>query len=193
MELNELIPKQGQHAVFCGINGCGKTTLALVLLKFRQSVLIYDPKCEIKVKGIPVFRSLRKLISAHPLKGIYAPSDEEVDDPVMWDRFYKYAYKRKRTTVYTDEVYNVCKRDEMPRYYRMCLVRGRSRKVECWNSTQRPMEVPNFIFSESKNFYCFMLALSGDREKVEKMTGISREAIFKLPEHQFIYARPNFV
>jgi len=192
LRLENLVPAPGQHAVFCGINGCGKTTLAEVLLRFFSSVIIFDAKSEIHWKGYQRFKSLRSLVSAHPMRAIYAPTWNELQDPGEHEKFYQYAFRRTKTVVYTDEVTTVCDSSrEIPPHYKRCLVQGRSKKVMCFSSTQRPVEVPNFLFSESKHFFCFKLNLEPDRKKVEQMTSIDREKIMALPERYFYYARAD--
>lgn len=162
-----------------------------MLLRFRPSVLIFDAKDEIHWPGYQRFKRLEDLVRAHPARAIYAPVWAESQDPAFWEKFFQYGYRRTHTTIYVDEAYHCCPNGDLPDSYKAGLTRGRSKKVEIWTSTQRPVEVSNFLFSESKHFYAFKLILEPDRKKVEHMTHIDREALLRLPDFRFIYARAD--
>lgn len=193
MKFEQLIPRKTNRAFFVGMTGSGKSFLAEQLLRTRHSVLIYDAKDEIKWKGYERFTKLERLIDARPQRAVYAPNIKELDDPRYWNWFYKYGYLRGNVTIYTDESYAVTDGQELPFYMKAGITRGRSKGVEMWSATQRPIDIPQFLMSESENKYIFYLEMPQDKEKVRKMTGISEAIIesLSMDNHEFIYRNRN--
>lgn len=176
-----------------GQNGSGKSFLAQrYLADWRYAnVMALNTKGEPIEKfwpdlideGLPVpeftrFRDLEKFGSG---KCVYTPDWREMK-PDYYNAFFELVYERTNTTAWVDEVYNVAKGQTLPEFYLACLTRGRSRNVQCWNLTQRPMQVPNFIFSESKHFYVFLLLLGGDRKKLAEFLG---DQVLENPQGEF--------
>jgi hypothetical protein len=188
--LTQLLPAKTDRAFLCGMTGSGKSFLARYLCAYSPSVLIFDAKDEITWKGYQRFTKLAKLIEAKPRFGIYAPCDKELLDPKFWDFFFKYAYKRKNTTVLVDEVLAVCEGNDLPFHYKAILTRGRSLGVRIFSNTQRPKSIPTWIISEAEHKYIFFLQMPQDRERIAALLGIDESIVFGLDKeaHEFIYA-----
>ena len=156
---------------------------------------VIDWKGEIRWPGYKRYAKLRQFVDSDHAKKIYAPCLDEIDSRAHWDAFFQYAYRVKNCQVYVDEVSAVTWRDELPRYYRHLIARGRERGIRLLSSTQRPTGIPQIVISESAHVYCFTLRMVQDRERVEKNSGIAREAIaaLKRSEHKFFYANEDGV
>lgn len=204
MNFLDLIPRPTNRVFLTGMTGSGKSFLAEHLLLWRKSILIYDAKDEIKDKWKSAaryqkFTRLRDLVSANPDRAIYAPkistrgTVQELDDPRFHDAFFKYGFLRRATTIYVDEAYAVTHGQELPFYYKAAITRGRSAGVEVWSATQRPIDIPQFLMSESENKYIFYQEMPQDVDKLRKMTGISEDLIrsLSMDNHEFIYRNRN--
>jgi energy-coupling factor transporter ATP-binding protein EcfA2 len=197
VRLTDISPGRTDRAVLCGQNGCGKTVLARFLLQVYPTLPSYvlDWKGEIRWTNYKRFTKLKQFVESEHQHKIYAPNINEIDDHDYWNAFFNYAYRRKNCQVYVDETSAVTWRDELPRYYRHLIARGRERGIRLLSSTQRPTGIPQIVLSESSHYYCFTLRMVQDRERVEKNSGIAREAIaaLKRSEHRFFYANEDGV
>jgi DNA helicase HerA-like ATPase len=180
------------------MTGTGKTTLAKYLLREYEDlpVFVFDYKGLIntpdgaRFAGYKRFKSLREFCRAKDLHKIYAPKIDELNDTNFHEAFFKYAFVHRKCQVYVDEAASITSRDYTPFWYKGLLQRGRELKIRVFSATQRPIDVSQLILSESEHTYTFKLKLEGDREKVERATGISRESIARLKkgEHKFYYS-----
>jgi hypothetical protein len=168
----------------------GKTTLARVLIGRTRypRIVVYDTKGTINWPGFRIERTLRAVTRSPADRITYRPVLDELDSPKFWNAFFKFCYLHKNLLVYVDEVLAITEGQEIPRYYRAILTRGGELGVSVWSGVQRPIYVPNFIFSESEHKYIFKLQMQGDREKAEAFTGVEAESIDALKRHQFYYA-----
>lgn len=188
---NLRVPRKGDRAVIIGWTGSGKTTLAEILVLKKPFVVVYDPKGLIAWKGFKRVTRLLEAKSLNPIaypRIIYAPCHEEDGDQLTIDSFFEWIYYRKNTCVYIDEVYSVSSRGQIPHFYRAILTRGREMGICTISSTQRPMEIPQFVLSESEHYYVFRMRLPQDKDKVKKIIGLDNERIEALEKYQFFYA-----
>lgn len=185
---NVKLPSFDSRAVFVGKTGCGKTTLAERICAPFDNVCVLDSKGELKWQGYEICTSLSALISAENSRRIWQPNPFEQNEET-YDRYFKWIYDRRNTVSYVDEVLAICKgSQDMPFWFRAILTRGRSRGVASFNSTQAPVYVPHWILSQAEHYFVFRMKLETDREKVEKITGISRALLGDLENHEFYYA-----
>lgn len=181
------LPSFNHRAVFVGKTGCGKTTLAEKICGQFDNVCVLDSKGELNWNGYQVFTDLNQVMRAQG-RIIWQPNPHE-QNAETYEKYFKWIYDRKNTVSYVDEVLAICKNSQdMPFWFRAILTRGRSRGVGSFNSTQAPVYVPHWILSQAEHYFVFRMKLETDREKVEKITGIPRELLSGLQNHQFYYA-----
>lgn len=182
-----VLPSSYSRAVFVGKTGCGKTTLAERVCASFDNVCVLDSKGELTWSGYNICTSLREVFAANG-KIIWQPNPHEQNEET-YERFFKWIYDRRNTVCYVDEILAICKNSQnMPFWFRAILTRGRSRNVASFNSTQAPVFVPHWILSQAEYYFVFKMKLAGDREKVEQITGISRNDLNALKNHEFYYA-----
>jgi hypothetical protein len=182
------LPSFNNRAVFVGKTGCGKTTLAERICANHDVVVVLDSKAELFWQGYDVYADLGKVKSSTNPKVIWQPNPHEQNQET-YESFFAWIYDRKNTVCYVDEVLAVCKNSQdIPFSYRAILTRGRSRGIGSFNSTQAPVFVPHWILSQAEYYFVFKMKLEGDREKVEKITGIPRAELNALKNHEFYYA-----
>lgn len=182
------LPAFDDRAVFVGKTGCGKTTLAEKICSQFSYVVVLDSKGELKWKNYQVCVSLDSVFNSVSEKIIWQPNPHE-QNPETYEKFFKWIYDRENTVCYVDEVLAICKNSQdLPFWFRAILTRGRSRGIASFNSTQAPVYVPHWILSQAEHYYVFRMKLESDREKVEKITGISKTKLNALEKHEFYYA-----
>lgn len=181
VRIAKLIPAN-HRVVVLGKTGSGKSILAQAYLAGYRNVIALDTKRgtdkginhfwprAAAVGHIPVFSRLADVMKFGEGKAVWCPERSEKDFDV-YDRFFEWILTRGNTVVWVDEVYDVTDGQEIPRGYRACITEGRSLGVGVWSCSQRPMKVPNVIFSEAEHFFVFRLRLGGDRKKVAEWAG----------------------
>jgi hypothetical protein len=190
----QILPRKNERAFLAGMTGSGKSVLARYLCSQESSVLIFDAKDEINWKGYKRFTRLAKLIAAREPRAIYAPTFKELDNQDYHDKFFKYAFFRGKVCVYVDELYAVADGNDLPPYYKACLTRGRSKGIKTYTATQRPISIPQWVISEAENKYIFYLQMPQDREKIEKVCGLSvdEQNALDMERHQFFFQTLRF-
>lgn len=170
------------------------------ILNQRNHVVILDSKRTISpiVNGVMYYKrveSFADVLRAQKSQRIlYAPNHEELDleSPGMFDRlndFFRFIFERGNTTLYVDEVFLTLQNGRRrTHFYHAIMSQGREFQISLFTGTQRPMDIPQPIMSESEYFYTFRLQMPGDREKIENIIDLSTEKIKALRPHQFYFA-----
>src|SRR6202165_1720819 len=122
--MDDIMPGRTDRSVIIGMTGCGKTTLAMEIIKRRFSqgghVVIYDAKGLIETPQIidkngelitfDRVESFADCIRSKAKGIIYAPNHEELDlqNPVMFARlndFFRWIYERKIRLFFVDKFF----------------------------------------------------------------------------------------
>lgn len=178
--------KQGQHVLFVGKNGTGKTTLAEKILASKEYVIVIDTKGELRWMGFSTTSDVSTAFNSKHV--IFRPNGNLRKVEEIFQR----ALKEGGWTVYVDELYmiGIGSVQRFPPSFIEALTRGRSKKVTVYMGTQRPRFVPVFVFTEPRHVFVFNLSSRYDRVHVAKSVGDERLAI-KMQGHQFLYANTD--
>jgi len=190
-QLAKVTPRQTDRAFFVGMTGSGKTTLARKLLESRAYAVALDYKRTLNWPEYRLCESLRQLENAKESRLIYRPNMADFDSAENTAKLWEWLYLRGNTTVYVDETALSVDARSLPLFYRACLMQGREHGIEVWSATQRPLDIPSIVGSESENVYAFRLRLPQDRKRVEELTGIPANSIAALTKRQFMYGRQD--
>lgn len=202
MRLSDILPGWTNRAVFVGMTGSGKTTLAGRMTRFYKFAVVLDIKADLNAKdfsGFVVTTTIADLVkkgnSGKCPKILFRPDRADArinairETNSVVQQFFEYIYTRGNCVCLVDECAAVASGQFMPDAYFDLMQRGRSKNIMTFSLTQRPAFVPNVIFSESEDKYIFRLDLFADRKKVELFTGIDEKEIFALKKREFYHAR----
>lgn len=168
--------RPNEHVFVAGRTGSGKTFLARKYLAGFRHVAVLDTKGTLEWPEVPpeeltVVTRLSDLNAVETPKIIYRPVWEEMTEE-FYDAFFSWAYRRRNTVVWVDEVMSVAPNPHrIPEHAKAILTRGRELNVAMWALTQRPSGIPQVFMSEATHFFVFDLNLPQDREKLVEVTG----------------------
>lgn len=193
LSLSTLAPGPTDRALFVGMTGSGKTTLARRLLAPWQYVVAIDGKSTLHWPGWSRQTSIERAVKLNPATNpriIVAPSHAELQDGPSLSLLFTWLYERRNTLVYIDEIYSIASgssADSIPDSLLAILTRGRERRTPLWGATQRPMFIPTVFLSEAEHAYLFRLQAPQDRKKVGDFYGIEPELLNGLAKRRFYY------
>jgi hypothetical protein len=175
--LTGILPGPRHRALLVGQTGSGKTTLAKYLLTSYTYTLALDPKITLGtteggppddyLDGFTLCRTPEALIegATHADRLQYRP-DPEYQKLEYWDQVYRWAFDRRNTLIYTDEVNLVCHGYHPTDGMRACVTSGRERGIGMIHASQRPAGIPGILLSESEHKYVFRLEKREDRRRL---------------------------
>jgi hypothetical protein len=161
------LPRLNDRVAIVGRNGSGKSHLAAFFLS--EMPLLSRPHYLIDYKGEALFNSIRKASHTHlPGKLPTSPGlhmihvgpgfdQEDAIEDCLWQM-----WRRGDCSITVDESYMLPDREA----YRAVLTQGRSKNIQVFALTQRPVFVPRFVFSEANSYAVFALNDRRDRQVV---------------------------
>ena len=188
---------RNDRAVLIGATGCGKTTLARLLVEDpnKRYSVVYDAKISDAIGEWSeggrqvIYHDFGQLQEAEEPRLIYRPPYTEERDPQAQDRFFEWVYFRYRTRLYIDEAYSILGGSRPSFHLQACITRGRERGISTVIATQRPHNIPLIFLTESEHSYVFRLQGLSDRQRVEELTNglCTVDMQMGLANHEFYY------
>ena len=193
------LPEYGQHLVYAGTTGSGKTELARTMLRPYESWFVIDTQDSLGEK-LPKHHVItdphllpQKLIWFKKIR--YAPKGE-YRNTSTWNYVFQtlnYSSKKKKPRkriVYIDEIYHVGYGTSFPRWLPTAITTARQKGISYWISTQRPSMIPIPVMSETTRIYIFFLKYEEDIKKMAKFSRNKNELMKAMLEqtldHSFI-------
>lgn len=180
---------QDEHVFIPGMTGSGKSVLAEIYLAGAAfpHVVMLDTKGQVyerRKKKQPLWRGLVEgtdfvvverladLNRVRTPKMIYAPVWEE-QTPEHYNSLMQWVYRRENTTLWIDELMEVAPGPtRYPDYLKALYTRGRSKNVGVWACTQRSLDIPTIVLSNSSHYFVFNMNQPQDRKRLADVTGI---------------------
>jgi len=173
------LPKIGEHIVFCGTTGSGKTFLAKRMLENYPRVFLFDTQNSLMLKDstkITTPHNLRKKLKAFD-RIRYVPDLEyrnKSDYNKVIKELFNSPYSQNRV-IYIDEIFHLGYGMSFPDWLSRGISTARQKKISLWTSSQRPMNIPMAILTESRRIYLFYLSYADDLKKIAKFTREEKE------------------
>jgi hypothetical protein len=172
------LPPYGQHLVFLGATGSGKTFLAETMLRYYESILAINSQDSLELKGFEV-KNPNSLNWSLPLckKLIYTPKPEFLDKHsfnYVFKKFLESSSKKKPNPriCYIDEIYHCGYGNSFPQWLPKGLATARQKQLSFWISTQRPKAIPIPVLTEASKIFVFFLNREDD---IKYVSGFARK------------------
>ena len=164
-----------ERGILTGQTNTGKSTLANILIRDKTNLLVFDAKRNFNLNRNHEIATTPDEINEISQTGkviLYRPEPEYLD--MAWiDSIFHWVYLRKNTFVYIDELTAITGRSAMSYsvWLRNCIVQGRGIGIGMLYATQRPSNLPMFLFSEAQRFWKFFLLLEKDNKRMAEYMG----------------------
>lgn len=162
-----------ERGILVGQVGTGKSTLADYLIADKPSLFVIDPKGDFKLSrpGTIVTNPNQLGKMTDPVI-LYRP-EPEFSDHNDYNEVFHWLYLRGNTFVYIDELTAVTGRSHAayPLWLRSLYTQGRGKGIGILAATQRPANLPLFVFSESFRFWKFFLLMARDNHRMAEYMG----------------------
>jgi len=172
------LPPYGQHIVFLGSTGTGKSILAEQMLQRYSSYLAIDSQDSLdRLQGLKIKRPQHiDWVMTASKRIIYKPKPE-----YLFKEAFNYIFKsfletskknkKKPRICYIDEIYHIGYGVNFPVYLPKGMTTARQRALSFWIATQRPKMIPVPVLTEASLIIVFMLSRYED---IKYISGFSR-------------------
>lgn len=152
------VPKQGERLFALGNSGTGKTTLVKSLFKAIENGIAIDTKNDEDWEDAGEIIEGDKIFNVAEGRYVWRPPSNFPFDEDYQNEFFLWALEAGNRAIYVDEFGDVCpSAQQYPRGLKLCIMRGRSRRLGIWGTTQEPLRVPSFLFGQAQHRYVFHL------------------------------------
>ena len=193
MDLRELAPKQNERMLIVGTTGSGKSELEKHLLRLYSRTIVIDPKLTLgsgergggHLPGYELAqtpRDLERLARRH--EHVQYRPDMKYQNPEQWERVFDWVYRRGKTLLAIDELFDVHEWNRPPPSLRRIMTSGRELGLGFIGCTQRPRGIDRRIITESEIHAVFHLRDEDDRRFLRSRIGEGR-----LPAYGFWWTK----
>jgi ABC-type dipeptide/oligopeptide/nickel transport system ATPase component len=172
--------ESSERGLLVGQTGCGKSTLAQTILEHMPNLVVIDAKHHFETiqPGVLVY-NLEELKRAVDNKHVfpegkavlYRPPIDDLTKENM-DAVYKFLFEHRNLFIYNDELTTiVLHASSYPNMLRAIHTQGRQRNVGVLNGTQRPSQIPSWIYTETDVFWKGCLTKRDDAKRMSEYMG----------------------
>lgn len=198
-------PLPGERLVILGNSGQGKSVLAKNLVMAEPNVIVVDTKHDEDWSDVGEIKHGEEIYGVGEGRYVWKTPNAFTDDERHAERFFSWALTAGNRVIYIDEYGDVCPGAlTYPLALRRCIMRGRSRKLSIWGTTQEPIRCPSFLIGQAQHLYVFATGHPTQRKTIDQvfeqpvpwqelrlctLTGI-RHSPKECGGHQFLYKGP---
>lgn len=195
--------KQGEHILMCGGTGCGKTTLASLILADRKYVVMLRTKpkdssyTKMRLKDTHVWPApwhagTRLMLWPRPIADIDVTIARQTH---LFKQLFNKISQDSGWTVYCDETLYLTEFLGLSKHISVNHEQGRSAGVTMMLATQRPSRIPLLAYSGTTHYFIWNTTFQDDLSRLAALGGTNRralaEAITHLGKHDYIYVNPT--
>lgn len=197
------LPPYGQHIVFLGATGSGKSKLAEKMLNQYDKTFIIDTQDSLEVGGKRItkpdggFFGLEYELKNNDLLH-YIPNPKYLMK-TAWDYIFKKLLlsstkkKKNERVVYIDEIFDLgYGHAGFPQWLVRSLPTARQKGLSYWISTQEPKNIPTNIMGQASKIYVFRLAKEEHKKFVASFAGCNVKGLLEVlneerPDNDFSF------
>jgi len=171
-----IVISPGERMFISGRTNSGKTTLVKHLLRSVPVYSVLDAKHTYRPPA--EVAALVPIVAEHnpelPQEVIRIPWEEEPDG---WGDAINQIFREGNRLIYVDEATLLVDSRGIKHPLGKAIRTGRERGIGVWVGTQRPKDIPSYVFTEAEHIISFQLQYKADRQKVIEYTGDSMARI----------------
>ena len=191
------LPAPGERLFTLGNTGTGKTVLTRALFSRVTHGIALDTKHDESWDDVGEVIRGDKIYRVGGGRYVWKVPESFLFDESEREKFFAWALLAGHRTIYIDEFGDVCESAvRFPRSLKLCVMRGRSRKLGIWGTTQEPVRVPPWLFGQAQHRYVFALGHPAQRKLAEEFFE-AKIPWTEMPEppsanaHRFMYKGPG--
>lgn len=185
MEYKQTInrPDYGNHIIFLGSTGSGKTVLAKEMLNGYKKFFVFDMQENFTLPNADYIKTPKKVIKAienRKEKIVYNPiidaQTNEINNYII-KKILESSYPRKKheRIIYIDEIFQLGYCQSFPRNLAIGFATARQKGISFFVATQRPLCIPSNVLTEASKIYIFQLAKLDDIKYISTFAPMGRE------------------
>jgi len=184
------LPEYGQHVVFLGSTGCGKSTAAQYMLEYYSHFIAIDTQDSLDLDGMRVSNpGLMKAYMKLFRRIQYVPKPEYLTRQ-NFDNLFRSILESsskkqpKPRVLYIDEIFHIGYGASFPSWLPRSITTARQRKISFWIATQRPKMIPQPVLSEASRILVYRLAKEDDIKYAASFARSNSKELYKVLQAQ---------
>jgi len=186
------LPALGEHIIFCGTTGSGKSYLAQEMLAHYERVFVFDTQDSLAIPGavkiidpVHITRKLRAFAKIRYVPKLEFRTKGDFNYILKVLMTNPHAHKR---IIYIDEIYHLGFGPSFPDWLSRGISTARHKGISVWTASQRPANIPLAVMTEARRIYLFYLSYAEDVKKIAKFTRDEKNFLEEVENLKYDYS-----